>query len=178
LPVPAAATASVPDAFQRFLGQRARPGEAERVLAAVQATGVEGNADHLGVFITSSVLYSSRDFRRPRSLEQRARSLWVDLLDALPSEQNTKTLTAALLDPSAKVHDVVRVLAHSQPSAAVGPREGDEAEVWARDSFLRFLGRLPTTEERDEALAVIETEKDGWRWVLAALAMRRDYREY
>jgi hypothetical protein len=155
----------------RFLGVGFASAAAREELAAQEVEPL-----HLGALIVSSRFYAGREHRRRRSGEQRAAALWVDILDRLPARENTETVMEALRE-SADPAQVIRTLLYS-PQAAAGPREGESAEEWLRSSYLRFLLRHPSAEERQATLIELERDPEGWRRVLLELALREEYAWY
>lgn len=162
---------SVADATRRFLGRPASASESERLLAAVG-----GDPSRLGALLASSRLYASPDHRRERSEIQLARSLWVDLLDLVPTDENTAAVRQELANEDFVL--VVRTLLFSARGEATQPKSGEDLGSWCRELYARVLLRFPAQQELETAIAVVEGGAEGWKTVTQELVSREEYRQY
>ena len=165
---------TLPGTFQAFLGRLVSTQERDALLKQAQ-----GSVAGVGAVITSSALYGSAGHARDRSPRQRARALWVDLLDEIPTADNAELIRSAIANPATDLQPVVRTLIHAEEArGGSGPRSGETPGSWVERSYLRFLLRLPTSDERREAIAEMNADGDGWRRVLLALSLDSEYLRY
>lgn len=156
--------------FEKFLGRKPEPEEIEKSLDVAR-----GDPLHLAFYVVSSSEYAGPKNRRPRSLEQLARSLYADILDRLPSPEEAKTAVEALRDPAAGLRKVAELLADRAPT---GPQPDENPEDWCRAAYLRFLLRLPSDAECQACAETIRSRPDAWKALIADLASDPDYVEY
>lgn len=163
---------AVADMFEAFLGRAGRPDEVRELVHMASS-----DAERLGRILSSSRLYSEPQHRRRRSIEQRVRSFWSDLLDHMPTAENAETVSKALEEENGEPTEVLRTMVYSK-SARIGPADRKmEGRVWVRESYMRFLLRYPLAEEEGAALEKLGQE-NGWRLVILELALRPEYQEY
>ena len=157
--------------FERLTGRV--PSAAE--LDALMARG-RGSAERAALEIVGSGLYGSKRHRRARTIRQRARSIWVDLLDTIPEDKDAALITEALEDEKTALDDVVRLFAYSDKSKS-GPGNA-ELDPWIDAVWLRMKLRMPTDAEKAKAREQIGRSPDGWRHLMKDLAVSSDYALY
>ncbi len=188
--------------FKRYLGREPAPLEIRAVgkgIAPGAEAGTEDGAPgpgelEAGLLLTASKEYRSADFRRPRSLGQKAGSLIVDLLDRPPSSaEESQDLEKALERfPCGKVARVLalssegcRALPASTASAdprgiGTGPQgeDGVSLREWVLAEIQRFLLRSPSEAEIEKVMEEVRKSEDGPRRLRIALASLAEYRRY
>lgn len=162
----------VNEAFQRFLGRPAGPGEAEELLAISR-----GDPNYFIFHLVTSRTYARPGHRRPRSEQQLARSLYADLLDRVPTEEETRTVIEALRAGTGGLTEVARMMVTSK-QAGSRPAQGEFPEEWLRAAYIRALLRWPTEDESTTATRQLAASPTGWQEVLLGLVTRPEYREY
>ena len=162
---------------QHFLGTERSELDGPRGRNEASGAGLAGDPQELAKMIAWSSLYASDDNRRQRSPRQKARSLWVDLLDHLPTEENTETILRALEEHGGDPSQTIKMLLESR-AAAIGPHDLEQdLTVWIRETCARFLSRYPTAKEDATMLAGLG-QGDNWRSVLLEIALRKEYDTY
>lgn len=123
--------------------------------------------------------YAAR-IQRGKPLSNRAwvRSVYVDLGDAVASDEDVEALRGALDslgDPRPLRSLIVRMLLDADGTRAPrGPAIGDPVE-WIDATFARLLGRDPTELERTRFVEVCEGGPDGPELVLFTLLTSSEY---
>ena len=172
--------------FRRFLG-RAPTALDGRAIEAAQARATAGagggdeaarGASDLGLLLTASAEYRSKNFLRDKSLRQSAASLIVDFLDRPPSDGEVPDMVRALEEfPGSSA--VARILAWSSAAPATGPNEASaNPRAWARSEILRFLPVPLSEEEMTKTVEAVPSGPEGVRWLRLALAGLPEYRRY
>ncbi|MGQ9592114.1 MAG: FHA domain-containing protein [Planctomycetota bacterium] len=155
--------------FGKFLGRAPEPGEVERALEVAR-----GDPLHLAFYVATSSEYAGPGNRRPRSIEQVARSIYADILDRVPTAAEAKAVAEALRDAAVGRRRVAELLV---ARAAVGPPAGEEPEAWCRETFLRFALRLPSEAESAACAEAVRAGPEGWKALLVDLVAAPAYVE-
>ncbi|MCI0586612.1 MAG: hypothetical protein L0323_07210 [Planctomycetes bacterium] len=111
---------------------------------------------------------------------QFVRSLYVDLLDRLPTDEEfrwTRNATRALSDPGPLRAVLARLLLAS-PKAAVPKSPPEDATGWVRGEFLRLLAREPAERELRSFLASLGEGGSKPADVIEALVTHPEYGYY
>lgn len=161
--------ARVASIFEKFLGRGPEPREVERALEVAR-----GDPLHLAFYVATSREYASPENRRPRSVEEIARSIYADVLDRVPTAAEAKAVVEALGDPAVGRRKVAELLV---ARAAVGPRADEEPGAWCRDAFLRFALRLPSEAESVACAEAVRGGPEGWRALVVDLVSAPAYIE-
>jgi hypothetical protein len=159
--------------FRRFLGRLARPAERQELLAKTQ-----GDVESLGQLLTSSRLYSSNEHRRRRSALQQARSLYVDLLDLVPTTKDTEDALADIERNPGNLWEIARPLVFSPAARAIRPPPGQDNETWVKEFYVRVFLRFPRPEELQAAVDAVEKSPLGWQHTALALVSQEEYKLY
>jgi hypothetical protein len=159
--------------FQRFLGRLARPAERQQLLAKAQ-----GDVDTLGQLLASSRLYSNPEHRRQRSNLQQARSLYVDLLDLVPTTKDTEDALADIERNTGSLWEIARPLVFSPAARAIRPSPGQDNETWVKEFYARVFLRFPAPEELRAAVDAVEKSPLGWQHTALALVSQEEYKYY
>ncbi len=127
----------------------------------------------------ASPAYAKR-VERGAPLSNRAwvRSVYVDLGDALASEDDVEALRGALDslgDPTPLRSLIVRMLLDAEGTRAPRGPEISYPDKWIDLTFARLLGREPTALERTEFVQVCSDGADGPELVLYALLTSPEY---
>ncbi|HKB14898.1 MAG TPA: hypothetical protein VKF62_02485 [Planctomycetota bacterium] len=129
----------------------------------------------------SSPAYVERLGRpRPKSPLQFVRSLYVDLLDRPPTDEEfrwTRNATRALSDPGPLRAVLARLLLAS-PKADVPKSSPEDASGWVRGEFLRLLAREPAEKELRTFLAALGQGGSKPADVIEALVTHPEYGYY
>jgi len=128
-----------------------------------------------------SPAYAERLARpRAKSPLQFVRSLYVDLLDRPPTDEEfrwTRNATRALSDPEPLRALLARLLLSSGKSGA--PKAlAEDPPAWIRDQFRRLLARDPGERELRTFAAVLATPGSGPADVIEALVTHPEYGFY
>lgn len=155
--------------FEKFLGRAPEPGEVERALEVAR-----GDPLHLAFYVATSSEYAAPENRRPRSIEQVARSIYADILDRVPTAAEAKAVAEALRDAAVGRRRVAELLVARAP---VGPPAGEEPEAWCRETFLRFALRLPSEAESAACAEAVRAGPEDWKALLVDLVAAAAYVE-
>jgi predicted component of type VI protein secretion system len=165
---------NLPEVFERLMGRKPAGPEDEKIR---QESG--GDADHYAFALATSAAYCDPSRKRPRTKEQLARSLLVDLLAELPERAKvTKTLAAIDSKAPNAVQAVAVAIAGVADASRAGPREKVSPEDWLRDAYARLLLRQPSATELASAKTQLSSGPDAWRAILSELASREEYLSY
>lgn len=109
------------------------------------------------------------------------RTLYVDLMDRLPSAEEEEPLREALdgLSDSGPLRSIVARMLLDSDLVELPKRENiEDRGQWIEDLFLRLLGRSPSPEERTTFTEAFADPSCHTETVVYALISHRDYQSY
>ncbi|HET6202624.1 MAG TPA: hypothetical protein VFI25_07455 [Planctomycetota bacterium] len=117
---------------------------------------------------------------RAKSPLQLARSLFVDLLDRPPTDEEfrwTRNATRALSDPE-PLRAVLSRLLLSSGKAGLPKSAPEDPASWVREQFLRLLAREPSARELRTFVGILSERGSGPSEVIEALVTHPEYGYY
>jgi hypothetical protein len=117
---------------------------------------------------------------RPKTDMQFIRGLYVDLAGREPGAVELQRLRGALgvLADAAPLRAVIARTLLDRESDLLPSREEVEPEAFVLDVFMRYLGRRPSPEEREEFLLVFAQEECEPATLLRAVVTHWEYQYY
>jgi hypothetical protein len=176
---PAFATRLVQRQFRRIVGVDATPKDLE-VWAAALRERPAAFIDLVQDWVLSPAYVERLDTLRGKTDLQFIRGLYVDLTDELPDATELRRLRGALstVADSAPLRSVIARSLLDRHSQELPAKDELDPSRFVEDSFLRFLGRPPSPQERAEFLAVFSEKDCQPATLLRALVTHPEYQSY